>query len=73
MAIKSVKEKTALKLQLDGGLVGEKQKFINKSFANVKTNAQDEDLYATAKALEDLQNKDMLNVVRMEEISLIEE
>lgn len=71
MAIKNVKEKTNLKLELDGGIVGEKQKVISKSYSKIKTDALDEELYETAVALQILQSKDLLNVKRIEEMSLI--
>ncbi|MGO1469239.1 MAG: DUF1659 domain-containing protein [Tissierella sp.] len=73
MAIKSIKEKTNLKLQLDGGIVDEKQRIISKSFTKVKPEALDEELYQTAKVLESLQNNGLLNVLRVEETSIKEE
>ncbi|OLS01838.1 DUF1659 domain-containing protein [Tissierella creatinophila] len=71
MAIKNVKEKTNLKLELDGGIVDEKQKLISKTYSKIKTDALDEELYETALALQTLQSKDLLNVKRVEEMSLI--
>ena len=73
MAIKTIKEKTNLKLELDGGMVGDKQKVISKSYSKVKTDALDEALYQTAVALQTLQSKDILNVKKVEEVKLIEE
>lgn len=73
MAIKTTKEKTNLKLQLDGGIVDERQRVISKSFTKVKAEALDEDLYQVAKALEGLQNNALLNVLRVEETSIEEE
>ncbi len=73
MAVRSVKEKTNLKLELDGGMVGDKQKLISKSFAKVKVDSLDEELYEVAKALEGLQDKALVNVKRIEETSLKEE
>ena len=73
MAIKTTKEKTNLKLQLDGGIVDERQRVISKSFTKVKAEALDEDLYEVAKALEGLQNNELLNVLRVEETSIEEE
>ena len=73
MAIKSIKEKTNLKLELDGGMVGDKQKIISKSYSKIKTDALDEALYETAVALQTLQNKAIVNVKRVEEVKLIQE
>lgn len=71
MAIKNVKEKINLKLELDGGIVDEKQKVISKSYSKIKTDVLDEELYETAIALQTLQTKDLLSVKRIEETSLI--
>lgn len=73
MAITSRKEKTNLKLQLDGGMVEGKQRFLSKSFAKVKPEALDEELYQVAKTLGGLQDKALLNVIRVEETSISEE
>lgn len=73
MAIKTTKEKTNLKLQLDGGIVDERQRVISKSFTKVKAEALDEELYGVAKAIEGLQNNELLNVLRVEETSIEEE
>lgn len=73
MAISNIKEKTNLKLELDGGLVDEKQKIISKTFSKIKTDALDEELYETALALGSLQIKDLLNVKRVEEMKLVSE
>ena len=71
MAIKNVKEKISLKLELDGGIVDEKQKVISRSYSKIKTDVLDDSLYETAIALQTLQTKDLLNVKRIEEMSLI--
>lgn len=73
MAVRSVKEKTSLKLQFDGGMVGENQKIITKSFTKVKVSALDQELYQVAKALEDLQSKTILDIKKVEETSLKDE
>nr|WP_300006044.1 DUF1659 domain-containing protein [Tissierella sp.] len=73
MAIRTVVEKVNLKLELDGGIVDDKQKIIAKSYSKIKTDVLDEDLYATAAALQTLQSKNMLNVKRVEEVKLIQE
>lgn len=73
MAIKGTKEKLALRLELDAGLVDGKQKIASKVLSNVKTNAVDENLHATAIALVALQNKGLIKVKRVEETLLTEE
>ena len=73
MAIIAVKEKSTLKLELDNGIVDGKQRVLSKNFTKIKTNAADEDLHGTALAIGNLQNKDLLKVKRVEEISLVAE
>ena len=71
--ITSVKEKLALKLELDNGVVDGKQKIQSKTLNNVKTMAADENLHGVATVLASLQNKDLLKVKRVEETVLVEE
>ena len=73
MAIIVNKEKMALKLELDAGIVDGKQKIQSKTLSNIKTNAADENLHGTAIALAGLQNKSLLKVKRVEETLLTEE
>ena len=73
MAIIGTKEKLALRLELDGGIVDGKQKIHSKVLNNVKTDAVDENLYGTAVALVSLQSKSLLKVKRVEETLLTEE
>ena len=73
MAIIGTKEKLALRLELDGGIVDGKQKIQSKVLNNVKTDAVDENLHATAVALVSLQSKSLLKVKRVEETLLTEE
>lgn len=73
MAIIGTKEKLALRLELDGGIVDGKQKIQSKVLNNVKTNAADENLHGTAVALVSLQSKSLLKVKRVEETLLTEE
>ena len=70
MAIVTKKEKMALKLELDAGIVDGKQKTASKSFNNVKLDALDDNLHQTATKLAGLQNKSLLNVKRVEETTL---
>lgn len=73
MAIIGTKEKLALKLELDAGVVDGKQKVSSKLLNNIKTNAADENLHGTAIALVGLQSKSLLKVKRVEETLLTEE
>ncbi|NLY85381.1 MAG: DUF1659 domain-containing protein [Tissierellia bacterium] len=73
MAIGNIKEKTTLRLELDGGVVDGKQKLIPRSFSQIKTTASDEELYNTATAIASLQNKNLMGVKKIEVSSLWEE
>lgn len=70
MPIVVEKNKTSLKLEYNGGMVGEKQKLIRKTFNKVDVDATDEAIYETAKILETLQNKEVVNVKKIEEKTL---
>ena len=70
MPIVVEKNKTSLKLEYDGGMVGENQKLIRKTFNKVDVDATDEAIYETAKILETLQNKEVVNVKKVEEKTL---
>jgi hypothetical protein len=72
MAITTIKEKTSLRLELDGGIVDGKQKIHPKSFTQIKTMAEDQDLYNAAAAIAGLQDKSLLKVQRVETTTLIE-
>lgn len=73
MAIDTLKEKLALRLEFDGGVVNGKQKVHPKTFSQIKTTADDLNLHATAKAIAGLQEKSLLKVQRVETTTLIEE
>ena len=73
MAIKNLKEKTTLKLELDGGIVDGKQKFVSKSFSQIKTDAEDQNLHSTALAISQLQARDLINVKKLEVTSIWDE
>lgn len=73
MAVVDIKENTRLKLELDGGLVGDKHVVKSKTFSKIKTNAANEDLYNVARSLVDLQTLPLMDVKRLEEIRLVEE
>lgn len=72
MAIETVKEKLALRLELDGGMVNGKQKIHPKTFAQIKTTADDTNLHSAATAIASLQERSLLKVQRVETTSLIE-
>lgn len=73
MAMETVKEKLSLKLELDGGMVNGKQKTHSKTFAQIKTTADDTNLHTSAKAIADLQEKSLLKVQKVETTTLINE
>lgn len=72
MAIETVKEKISLRLELDGGIVNGKQKIHPKSFTQIKTTAEDQNLYDAATAIASLQEKSLLKVQRVETTTLTE-
>jgi hypothetical protein len=72
MAINTVREKVVLRLELDGGIVAGKQKISPKSYSQIKNDAMDENLYNAATTLAGLQQKDLLNVKRIETTNLIQ-
>jgi len=73
MAIIGITEKTALRLELDGGMVDGKQRVQSKSFNRVKAAAEDEDLHGVAVVLSELQKKELLRVKKVEETVLVSE
>lgn len=73
MAIIATKEKMALKLELDAGVVDGKQRVKAKTLNNIKNNAADDNLHGTALTLASLQSKALLKVKRVEETQLTEE
>lgn len=73
MAIKTIKEQLVLKLELDAGTVGDKQKISSRSFSKIKKDAADEALHATALSLGSLQEDSLLNVKKVETSNLLVE
>ena len=73
MAIVDVKENVRVKLELDGGMKGDKQIIKSKIFSKVKPTAESENLYQIAKSVASLQTLPLSKVKRLEEIQLIEE
>jgi len=63
-----------VKLVLNAGLdVNNKTIMKSKTFANVKSAAQNEDLYNLGVAISDLQEYELANIVRYDEYELLEE
>lgn len=73
MAVTKRIEDVVLKLELDGGIVEGKQKIKSKRFNKVKLDAADESIYQTGVVLSGLQNKNLINLKRLDEVTLIEE
>lgn len=71
MDILSEKTKTTLRLELDDGIVNNKQKVKKQNFTKIKNEATDEQLYNTAKALSNLFEKDTISIKKVEESELI--
>jgi hypothetical protein len=73
MAVVDIKESVRLKLELDGGMNGDKQIVKSKIFSKVKPTVESENLYGAAKSLASLQTLPLTKVKRLEEIQLVEE
>ncbi|HHV38342.1 MAG TPA: DUF1659 domain-containing protein [Tepidimicrobium sp.] len=73
MAIVGIKESVRLKLELDGGMDGNRQIIKSKTYSRIKPDAEDEDLYEVAASLVGLQTLPLSKVKRLEEIHLLEE
>lgn len=73
MAVIGIKDRLSLKLELDDGMVDNKQKVKSKTLNNVKVDAADDNIHGTALALAGLQSRSLLRVKRIEETTLTEE
>ncbi len=73
MAVIGIKDRLSLKLELDDGMVDNKQKIKSKTLNNIKVDSADENIHGTALALAGLQSKSLLRVKRIEETTLTEE
>lgn len=73
MAIIANKERLTLKLELDGGIVDGRQRISTKSINNMKLASSDDAIHGTGLALTSLQNKDVLKIKKVEEMTLREE
>lgn len=70
MAVESIKDKVVLRLEYDGGEFDGKTKVIKNSYSKIKIDSLDAELYDVATAIAGLQTKELLNVVRNDEMSL---
>ncbi len=73
MAIIEIKENVRLKLELDGGMDGNKQIIKSKIFSKVKPTVENAALYEVAESLAGLQTYPIYKVKRLEEIHLAKE
>lgn len=73
MAVKEAKEASKLKLELDGGMKGDKQIIKTKTYSKVKVDAVNDDIYAVGTSLAGLQEKQLLKVKKIEEMYLYQE
>lgn len=73
MAVIENKDNVRLKLELDGGLDGNRQIIKSKTLSRVKPEVLSDDLYAVAQSLVDLQSLPVYKVKRLEDIELVEE
>lgn len=71
--IKEVRASRKLKLELDGGMSGDREIVKSRTFSNINLDASLEDLYGAGKTLADLQVFELINVKKMDEVSLIKE
>lgn len=74
MAIIANQSDSKLKLVLDAGLDENNKEIIkNKTFANIKTTATNENVYEVATALAGLQSYTLKSIKKYEEYDLVEE
>ncbi|MEY8303824.1 DUF1659 domain-containing protein [Anaerosalibacter bizertensis] len=73
MAVTEIKDSAKLKLELDGGMDGDKQIVKSKTYSKLKVDAANENVYGVAKSLSGLQELPLLKVKKVEEVELLEE
>lgn len=73
MAVVDIKDNVRLKLELDGGMDGNRQVIKSKTFTKVKPDVINDDLFAVAQSMAGLQTLPLHKVKRLEEIELVEE
>lgn len=72
-AVVDIKENVRLKLELDGGMDGNRHIIKSKTYSKIKPDVENEDLYTVATSLAGLQELPLFKVKRLEEIQLMEE
>lgn len=71
MAIVSTKNLSSIKLKLDAGFDDKGKAVIkSKSFANVKAEALDDDVYTVAEAIAGLQENPIVDILKLDSTSL---
>lgn len=73
MALTEYKKDSKLRIDLDGGVVGNKNVVKSKTYSKVKAETASADLYDVAVSLAGLQSMPLLKVKRLEEIELEQE
>lgn len=73
MAVKGNKLSSRLKIELDGGMKGDKQVIKSKTYGDVNLDATNEDLHSVGVQIANLQSLPLLLVKRLEEVELEEE
>ena len=71
MAVNTVPEDSKLKIQLDGGLDGDKQIIKSKTYSRIKAAATNEDAYSVATSLSNLQTLPLIKVIRIDEAVIL--
>ncbi|HBH1340455.1 TPA: DUF1659 domain-containing protein [Clostridioides difficile] len=71
MEVVSTKNLSSIKLKLDAGFDDKGKAVVkSKSFANVKAEALNEDVYAVAEAIESLQENPIVDILKLDSTSL---
>ncbi len=73
MAVKEYKYSSKMKLELDGGMDGDKQIIKSKTYSNIKPETDNEKFYQVADSISGLQSLPLLKIKRIEEIELEQE
>lgn len=73
MAVLEIKENVRLKLELDGGLDGDKEIIKSKIYTRIRPEATSQDLFDVANNLAGLQVLPLSKVKRLEEVHIKEE
>lgn len=71
--IKEIKGPSRLKLELDGGMKGDRELVKSKTFSNLNPEAGVEDIYEVGTSLVGLQKLELINIKKLEELILVRE